>query len=310
MRAAAILGRPDRRLLPVAGRQKIDHPADLGQRLDVVVERQIGDARALGVGRGAAQLLVAHLLLGHGPHHVRAGHEHVRAVAHHDDEVGHRRRVDRAAGAGPHDHADLRHDARGEHVALEHVGVAREARDAFLDARAAGIVQPDHRRADLHRLVHDLADLLGVRLGQRAAEHREVLAEHEHQAAVDGAGAGHHAIARDALLGHAELGAAMLDEHVDLLERAEVEQQLQPLARRQLAALVLGGDAPRAATELRRRALGVEPLQNLPHRSPSARPARQRLAVLISPVGSPGKRDRRRRRTRRLARLARAAGIF
>jgi hypothetical protein len=70
----------------------------------------------------------------------------------------------------------------------------------------------------------------------------------------------------------------MLDEHVDLLERAEVEQQLQPLARRQLAALVLGGDAPCPATELRRRALGVEPLQNLPHRSPSARLARQSRA--------------------------------
>jgi hypothetical protein len=62
-----------------------------------------------------------------------------------------------------------------EHVALEHLGIAGEAGDAFLDARAAAVVEPDHRRADLHRHVHDLADLLRVALGQRAAEHGKVL---------------------------------------------------------------------------------------------------------------------------------------
>ncbi len=42
--------------------------------------------------------------------------------------------------------------------------------DALLDARAAGIVQADHRRAVLHRQVHDLADLFCMGLTQRAAE--------------------------------------------------------------------------------------------------------------------------------------------
>ena len=258
-----VLGRPLGRAAAVAGRQEVDEAPDLGERLDVVVEGEVGHARALGVGRGAAQLLVGHLLLGHGAHHVGAGHEHVRGIAHHEDEVGHRRRVDRAAGAGAHDHADLRHDARRQHVALEHVGVAGEARDPFLDAGAAGIVDADHRRPDPQRVIHDLADLLGMRLRERAAEHREVLAEDEHQAAVDRARAGDHAIARDALLGHAELGAAVLDEGVDLLERALVEQQVQALARRQLAALVLRRDAPRPAAVARRLALGLELRQNL-----------------------------------------------
>ena len=54
------------------------------------------------------------------------------------------------------------------HVALEHVGIAAERGDAFLDARAARVVEADHRRADLHRLVHHLADLLGVRFRQRS----------------------------------------------------------------------------------------------------------------------------------------------
>ena len=45
----------------------------------------------------------------------------------HEDEVGHGRAVDRAAGARAHDHADLRDDARRLHVAVEDPAVAGEA---------------------------------------------------------------------------------------------------------------------------------------------------------------------------------------
>ena len=89
------------------------------------------------------------------------GDEHVRRAAHHVDEVGDRRRIHRAAGARPEDRRDLRHDAGGERVAQEDVGVAAERDDAFLDARAARVVEADHRRAVPHREIHDLADLLG-----------------------------------------------------------------------------------------------------------------------------------------------------
>ena len=72
-----------------------------------------------------------------GFHHVRASHEHVRAVFDHKDEVGHRRRVDRATRAWPHDHRDLRHDARGHDVALETSPVAGQGIHTFLDTRTA-----------------------------------------------------------------------------------------------------------------------------------------------------------------------------
>ena len=90
---------------------------------------------------------------------------------------------------------------------------------------------------------------------ERAAEHGEILAEHEDQPAVDRAVAGDDAVARDLLLVHAEIVAAVLDEHVPFLEGAGVEQQLDPLARGQLALGVLGLDAPRAAAGAGRRAL-------------------------------------------------------
>ena len=174
-------------------------------------------------------------------------------------------RIHRAAGAGAHDQRDLRDHAASHHVALEHVGIAAERSDAFLDARAARVVEADHRRADLHRLVHDLADLLGMRLGQRAAEHREVLREDEHHAAVDGAVAGHHAVAGDLAVGHAEIDAAVLLEHVPFFEGAVVEQQFDALARRQLALGVLGVDALLAAAEAGLLALFVQLLDDFVH---------------------------------------------
>ena len=39
-------------------------------------------------------------------------------------------------------------DARGQHIALENLGVSGQRCHAFLDARTAGIVEPDHGRAD------------------------------------------------------------------------------------------------------------------------------------------------------------------
>src|SRR5207302_981879 len=101
----------------------------------------------------------------------------------------------------------------------------------------------------------DLADLFGMRLGQGAAEHRKILAEHKDEAAVDRAVAGDDPITRDLLLGHAKILAAVLDKHVPFLEGTGIEQDLKPLACGQLAALMLRLDAPGAAAGAGRLAL-------------------------------------------------------
>ena len=88
------------------------------------------------MGHGAAQLLLGDLLVGHGLDDVGAGHEHVAGVLHHEDEVGDGGGVDGAAGAGAQDGRDLGHDAGGQGVAQEDVGVAAEGGHALLDARA------------------------------------------------------------------------------------------------------------------------------------------------------------------------------
>src|SRR6185312_13354126 len=109
--------------------------------------------------------------------------------------------------------------------------------------------------ARLHRHVLHLDDLLRVRLRQRAAEHGEVLGEQIDGAAVDRAPAGDDAVAGDFLL-----------QHVELLERALVEQELDALAGGQLAALVLGLDAPFATAQPGLRPPRLKPVEDVLHR--------------------------------------------
>ena len=180
----------------------------------------------------------------------------MRGLLDHEDEVGHRRRVDGAAGARAHDHADLRDHSGALDVADEDVAVGAERDDALLDPGAAGVVEADHRRADLGGEVHHLDHLLGHHLAERAAEDGEVLAEDEDGAAVDLAVAGDHGVAPGPVLVHLEVGGAVTDEGVELLEGARVEQLLDPLAGGHLALGVLlldrrvGGRVDRRVAQL------------------------------------------------------------
>ena len=137
-----------------------------------------------------------------------------------------------------------------ERVAQEDVGIAAERHHAFLDARAAGIVQPDDRRAQLERQVHDLDDLGGVGLRQRPAEDREVLGEDEDLTAFDQAVSRDDAVAGNQLLVHAEVAATVCDQPVELFEGPGIVEQLDPLASGQLAGGVLALEPIGAAAKL------------------------------------------------------------
>ena len=66
------------------------------------------------------------------------------------------------------------------------------------------------------------------------------MAEHIDLTAIHRAPARDHAVPGGLFRFHAEVNAAMGDEHVELFERPLVQQKLDPLARRQLALGVLG----------------------------------------------------------------------
>ena len=78
-----------------------------------------------------------------------------------------------------------------------------------------------------------------MHLAERAAEDREVLAEDEDLAAVDGAPAGDHAVGVRAAGGRARTCRRGARQRVGLDERARVQQQVEALARGELAAAVL-----------------------------------------------------------------------
>ena len=246
-------------IVAVGERQEIEEVAGGEQRVDVVLEGDVGDARFGGVGDRAAQFLLGHDLVGDGLHHVGAGDEHVARILHHEDEVGHRRRIDRAARAGAHDQADLRDHAGGEHVALEDLGIAGEAGDAFLDAGAAAeSLRPMTGAPTFIAMSITLQIFCAWRSRERAAEDGEILREDEDQAAVDRARAGDDAVAGELLLVHAEVDAIMLDIHVIFFERALIEQHPEPLARGQPPLGMLRRDPLLAAAEARGRAAPVQ----------------------------------------------------
>ena len=235
-------------------------------------ETKVATPDLRGVAHGPAELLERHLFAGDRLDHVGTGDEHVRLLPDHEDEVGHGRRVDGAARARPEDHADLGHHAGRQHVAVEDAAVAGQGDDAFLDAGAGAVVQADHRRAHLERQVHQLVDLLGEHLTQRATEHREVLAEDEHLATVDRAPAGDDAVGVRPLFQAGGVGA-VAGQQVELLERAGVEQVVDALAGEHLALGVLALDGTGRAG-----VVGLIP------------PAAQLLELVLHRIGHGGRR--------------------
>src|SRR5262249_3157811 len=117
-------------------------------------------------------------------------------------------------------------------------------------------------------------------------KHGEILGEGKYGAAVHRSPAGDDAVAGDFRLVHAEVAGAVFDEHVELFERALVEQQLEPLARGELAALVLRLDAVLAAAHARMRPPPLEFFENVLHRAPNPAPPMPQQ----TPITAPGTR--------------------
>ncbi len=242
-----IVRRAPRRIFKIIRRQVAEQLANHREALGIVARNEMRDAALLVVRHRAAELLLRHFFVRHRLDHVRPGDEHVRAVARHENKIRDRWRIHRAARARAHDRADLRHHAARQRVAQKNICVTRERHHAFLNPRAARIVQPNHRRALPHRQIHNLRNLRSIRLRKRPAKHGEVLRENINEAAIDAAVAGDEAVARRTLLLHPEIGAMVPHKFVELLEGAFIEQQVHPLPRAELAFFVLAFAAFSAA---------------------------------------------------------------
>ena len=153
----------------------------------------------------------------------------------------------------------------------------------FLDAGAGAVVEADDRGADLQGEVHQLVDLLGEHLAERAAEDGEVLAEDEHLATVDRAPARDHAVGVRPLLEAGGVGA-VAGEQVELLERVR-DRAGSRCARGRAACPWRAGARPPAATRRGRPA----PSGAGGRRAGPASGSRSRAPTLVPPGQEPPK---------------------
>src|SRR4051812_4923011 len=114
-------------------------------------------------------------------HNVGSGNEHERSLFNHENEIGHRWRIDCATSTWSHDSRYLRDNTRGHDVPVKDVGITTERHNAFLDTCSTGVVETDNRSSVFHCEVHDLHNLLCVCFRQRSAKNGEVLGENINQ---------------------------------------------------------------------------------------------------------------------------------
>jgi hypothetical protein len=93
------------------------------------------------------ELFEGDIFAGNGLHDIGPGDEHMARLAHHEDEVGHRRRVDGAACAGAENHGDLGNNSGRLDIAPENATVTGERNDSFLDACSGTVVETNNRGA-------------------------------------------------------------------------------------------------------------------------------------------------------------------
>ena len=218
-------------------RQQAGNLAGQAHAVGIVLGQVFGGTGDLRVHLGAAQLFVGGDLAGRGLEQGRAGEEHLGLAAHHHHVVGQARLVGTAGGGGTMHHGDLR-QAHGRHARL--VGEAARAFDedvsGVVEVGATALGQGDHRQFVLHG---DLLQAQGfLQSGGRDGATLDRAVVGDHQAAH----AGHVADAGDDAA--AGLGTVLVvvqpvaGQRGQLEERRTwVEQQVDALARQQLAAL-------------------------------------------------------------------------
>ena len=174
-----------------------------------------------------------------GFYHVRSGDEHIRGVFHHYIKISNCRRINRAARARSHNATNLRNDAARQSIAQENIGVTAERDDAFLNSRAARIVQTDYRRAGFHRQIHYFTDFLRVSFRQRAAENRKILRENKNFTPVNQSVSGNNAVAGEFLRLQTKIRRAMNDEFIEFFKRIFIKKKFYTFTRRHFAVCAL-----------------------------------------------------------------------
>ncbi len=209
---------------------------------------------------GATKLFGADLFMGNGLHDIGSRDEHIARLFYHQRKIRNGGGIHSSPRTGAEDRGNLGHNPRRERIPEEYSGIPAEADNPLLNARAAGVVQSDHRTADFHREIHHFCDLLRVDLRERPAEDREVLAENTDKPPADRSCSGDDPVSQVLLLVKPKIARPVFGEHIHLLKAPLVEENRQALTGRELPLSVLVLNPFPAAAEQR---LFAEPAQIL-----------------------------------------------
>ena len=248
----------------------------------VRARERVGDARDARVHVGAAELLRADLLAGRGLHERRPGQEDRAGALHDHALVAHRRHVGAAGRARAHDRRQLR-NAVGRHPRLvveDAPEVVAVGEDLGLERQvgAAGVDEVDARQAVLERDLLRAQVLLDRDREVRAALDRRVVGDDHALAPVHRADAGHDAGARRLVVVEAERRQRRQLEP----GAVGIEQQVDALAHRQLAAAAVALERSRAAALARALEPRAQLVAELAH---ALLPARERIAARVQVAG-------------------------
>ena len=172
--------------------EQLHELAGPAQRLGVSGGHDVHHPGPAAVRLGAAEPGHVHILAGDAANHVGAGDEDA-ALLGQDHQVGQRGTVGGTASGSTEHHGDLRHLPRRPGHGREHEADRVQAFHALEDAGAAGVPQPDDRRAGLQRAVIGGDDDLAALDAHRAALEPRVAGERDGLDPVDAAGSGKHA---------------------------------------------------------------------------------------------------------------------
>ena len=219
----------------------------------------------------AAELVLGDVLPHHALHQVRPADGHAGGALHHRHEVGEPGNVGGARRSRTQHRGNLRHHAGEDHLLAEQVaGIGERADDRRLvrvgrEPRAGRVDQPDHRDAFAQRQLAQARHLALADRPDAPPVHGEVVGRDATRPSVDEAGPAHHAVGGRGPLRFFRQLPEVGGEKPDLDKAARIEQQLEPRARVQLAALPLAAQPLLAAHPQRFRPAPAQLLHLVAH---------------------------------------------
>ena len=226
-------------ILHIVGRQEAQQLANTHQSFLFIITHKVSDTTLGTVSISATQFFFSYLFIGHRLYHIGTGNKHVALLFHHKDKVGQCRRVAGTTRTRTQDGRNLRNNTRSDGVLIEDRCITGKTVHTFLNTGTARIIQCNNRRTVLQGKFLHLDNLGCIGFTQRTTVCGEVVSIHKNQAAVYLSVTCHHSISGNLFFIHTEIGATVVHQLIQFIERAFVKEHFNTFAGSHLALCML-----------------------------------------------------------------------